>query len=116
MKKLVKVIFSPEAELVYNLLNTKTTKLDRMLLDAINQKIRLVKIDIHYGDPISKPLTPVEYKLNYNINNLFRIELPDFWRMLYTLTSGKDENELIVFILDIIDHKTYDKKFSYKKK
>ncbi len=49
------------------------------------------------------------------VTNLFRVELPNFWRMLYTLTAEGDV-EIIAFILDIIDHKTYDKKFGYRKK
>jgi len=50
------------------------------------------------------------------VANLFRVELPKFWRMLYTLTNGNSEIEIIAFILDVIDHKEYGKKFGYKKK
>jgi len=57
-------------------------------------------------------LIPKEYKIKYGVTNLFRIELPQFWRMLYTLTNG--DIEIIAFVLDVIDHKTYDKKFGYK--
>jgi hypothetical protein len=35
--------------------------------------------------------------------------------MLYTLRDGETEIEIIAFILDIIDHKDYNKKFGYKK-
>jgi hypothetical protein len=34
--------------------------------------------------------------------------------MLYTLTNGDSEIEIIAFVLDVIDHKEYDKKFGYK--
>jgi len=44
------------------------------------------------------------------------VELPDFWRMLYTLTPGENRNEIVAFILDIIDHKTYNNKFGYRNK
>ena len=57
-------------------------------------------------------MIPKEYKIKYGVTNLFRIELPQFWRMLYTLTNG--DIEIIAFVLDVIDHKTYDKKFGYK--
>jgi len=36
--------------------------------------------------------------------------------MLYTLKDGESEIEIIAFVLDIIDHNEYDKKFGYKKK
>lgn len=59
---------------------------------------------------------PREKLLKYGISNLFRVELPKFWRMLYTLTNGENEIEIIAFILDVLDHKRYDKKFGYKGK
>lgn len=114
--KNVRIIFSPEAEEVYKYLNEQasTSKTTRMILKAVNKKIELIKLNYHYGDPIAKNLIPQEYKLKYEITNLFRIELPNFWRMLYTLTNGDSEIEIIAFILDVIDHKKYNKKFGYK--
>jgi len=41
-------------------------------------------------------------------------ELINFWRMLYTIKG--DQIEIICFILDIMNHKEYDKKFGYRKK
>lgn len=34
--------------------------------------------------------------------------------MLYTLTDGDTTIEIVAFVLDIIDHKKYNKKFGYK--
>lgn len=45
---------------------------------------------------------------------MFRVELPNFWRMLYTLAEGETKIEVIAFVLDIINHPIYDKKFGYK--
>ena len=111
----VKIVLSPEAEEVYKKLNAEaeTNKQSRMILRAINNKRDLIKANIHYGDPIAKNLIPEEYKQKYSVTNLFRVELPAFWRMLYTLTNN-EEVEIIAFVLDIIDHPTYDKKFGYK--
>ncbi|MFH0711802.1 MAG: hypothetical protein V1889_01720 [archaeon] len=113
--KTVRIILSPEAEEVYKKLNSESelNKQSRMILKAINNKIDLIKSNIHYGDPIAKNLIPEEYKIKYTISNLFRVELPAFWRMLYTLTNN-EEIEIITFVLDIIDHPTYDNKFGYK--
>ena len=116
--KTVRVILSPEAEKVYSYLNEHApdSKKERMIPDAVKNKAELIKTNIHYGDSISKKLIPREYKSGYDITNLFRVELPDFWRMLYTLTPGENRNEIVAFVLDIIDHKTYNKKFGYRKK
>jgi hypothetical protein len=117
MKK-VKVIFSPDAEEVYKYLNeaSSQSKIERSILNAVNKKIELVKANFHYGEPIAKKLIPQEYKTNYGVVNLFRVELPNFWRMLYTLTDGESEIEIIAFVLDILDHDQYNKKFGYRRK
>jgi hypothetical protein len=113
--KEVKIILSPEAEEVYKKLNSEaeSNKQSRMILKAVNNKINLIKANIHYGNPIAKNLIPEEYKIKYGTSNLFRVELPAFWRMLYTLTNN-EEIEIVAFVLDIIDHSTYDYKFGYK--
>ncbi len=117
MKK-TRVIFSPEAEEVYKFLNEEapSSKTERTILNAINKKVELIKANIHYGNPISKNLIPKKYKTKYGVTNLFRVELPKYWRMLYSLVDGETEIEIIAFVLDVIDHKEYDKKLGYKKR
>lgn len=114
--KTIRVKLSPEAEEVYRYLNeeARSSKTENMILRAVNQKVELIKANPHYGDPIAKNLIPSEYEQKYSIKNLFRVELPTFWRMLYSLTDG-GEVEIIAFVLDIIDHKDYNKKFGYRK-
>src|SRR3989338_2089573 len=80
------------------------------LLKSIKQKIDLIKANPFYGDNIPKKLIPKEY----NVQNLWRIELSNFWRMLYTIKG--DQVEIICFILDIVDHKDYNRKFGYRKR
>jgi len=112
------VVLSPEAEEVYKHLNKEapTSKTERMILNAINKKVELIKMNSHYGDPIAKDLIPQEYKEKYDVKNLFRVELPNYWRMLYTLTDDETKIEIIAFVLDLVDHSTYNKKFGYKKR
>ena len=116
--KPVRVILSPDAEEAYNELNSKAanSKIERSILNSIKKKIELVKANPHYGSPMAKGLIPEEYKIKYGVTNLFHVELSSFWRMLYTLTNDETEVEIIAFVLDIIDHKEYDKKFNYKGK
>ena len=88
--KVVRVKLSPEAEEVYKHLNEEapTSKTERMILKAVNQKVELIKLNPHYGDPVAKNLIPEEYKQKYRVTNLFRVGLPAFWRRLYTLIDG----------------------------
>ena len=109
---------SDEAEEVYNYLNKEAphSKLERGILRAVDKKVELIKANPHYGNPIAKKLIPKDYKEKYGINNLFRVELPNRWRMLYSLTDSETKIEIIAFILDLIGHPTYNKKFGYKKR
>ena len=115
--KEVQVVLSPEAEEVYKHLNEEAekSKQSRMILKAIENKKNLIKANVHYGDPIAKNLIPEEYKKKYGTTNLFRVELPAYWKMLYTLTNN-DKIEIVAFVLDILDHPDYNKKFGYRKK
>jgi Txe/YoeB family toxin of Txe-Axe toxin-antitoxin module len=80
------------------------------LLRSINQKKEFIKSNPFYGDNIPKGQIPK----SYNVQNLWRAELTNYWRMLYTIKG--DQIEIICFILDILNHKEYDKKFGYEKK
>ncbi|OIO26591.1 hypothetical protein COX85_00695 [Candidatus Micrarchaeota archaeon CG_4_10_14_0_2_um_filter_55_9] len=112
--KQVKVVLSPEAEEVYKYLNEKaaTSKIERSILNAVNKKKELIKANVHYGEAIAKSKIPMEYVQKYGVNNLFWVALLNFWRMFYTLTAN-GEIEIIAFVLDIMDHHKYDKKFGY---
>lgn len=117
MNKIVRIVLSPEAEEVYKYLNEEAvdSKTERMILNAVEKKKELIKANPHYGEPIAKDKIPYGYKRKYGANNLFWVGLPNFWRMIYTLTNNDTKVEIIAFVLDIIDHKKYNKKFGYKK-
>jgi len=120
--KTVRIILSPEAEEIYTYLNQESARshenekriAEARIFDAFNKKIELIKVNFHYGQPIGKSKIPESYRVKYGITNLFWVELPHFWRFLYTLKEGESEIEIIAFVLDIMDHKEYNKKMSYK--
>ena len=123
MNKPVRVVLLDEADSEYKKLNEiigqqikdgKENTEEMQLLRSIKQKIEFVKANPFYGDNIAKALIPKEYTIKYNAKNLWRVELTNFWRMLYTIKG--DQVEIICFVLDIINHKEYDKKFEYRKK
>jgi hypothetical protein len=123
MKKPVRVVLLGSAEESFKRLNEivgrqlesgRENSEEIQLLRSIKQKRDFIKNNPFYGDPIAKDLIPEEYKVKYHAVNLFRAELSGFWRMLYTLKG--DEVEIVAFVLDIIGHPEYNKKFGYKKK
>ena len=113
-----RVVLSPEAEEVYYGLSerAKGSKIERSIVNAVKKKSELIKANFQYGDPVPKKLIPKEYILRYGISNLFRVELSDYWRLTYTVKGEEGEVEVVAFVLDIIDHDTYNKKFGYAKK
>lgn len=80
---------------------------------SINRIKDLLKENPFAGDQVKKKQIPSKYIVEYNIDNLWRIELANFWRLIYAVTG--DKIEIINFVLDVMDHKDYDKIFGYKK-
>lgn len=89
-----------------------TSSDNQTLLNSIKQKMELLKENPEYGIHIAKDRIPKEYIQNYGVNNLWKINLSSAWRMIYTIRGS--EVDIISLILDIIDHKHYNKKFRYK--
>lgn len=114
--KIIRVILSQTAASHYDLLEKAQDKINSSIFNSVKNKIVMLKSDFHYGNPIAKNLIPAEYAVKYGAANLFRIELANYWRMLYTITNSDNPNEVIVFILDIINHDEYNEKFGYSKK
>ena len=123
MNKPTRVILLDEADAEYKRLNEiaghqikegKKNTEEMQLLKSIKQKSEFLKANPFYGDNIPKKLIPEEYILKYNAKNLWRVELTRYWRMLYTIKG--DQVEIVCFVLDIINHDKYNKKFGYSKK
>jgi len=121
--KEVRVVLSAEATEEYNELNRIVgDELRRGVSSSVHQSIfrsiervkDWLKDNPFVGDQVKKGQIPNCYVQKYGVTNLWRIELSDYWRLIYTIQSN--EVEVIDFVLDIIDHKEYDKKFGYKKK
>ncbi len=119
MKRNVRVVLLDEASAEYRHLNEivgsqskegKENTSEMQLLRSIRQKTELLKANPFYGDNIKKDLIP----RSYQAQNLWRVELIGYWRMIYTIKG--DNVEIVCFVLDILDHGAYDKKFGYRKR
>ena len=82
------------------------------LLRSIMRVKELLKQNPFAGDQIPKKIIPDKYIIKYGVTNLWRIELADRWRLIYTITGN--QIEIINFVVDIFDHKKYDRVFGYK--
>jgi len=92
----------------------KDNKFHKQLLKAIEREKDNLFIDMHRGIQIPKDRIPNEYINNYGVTNLWKINLPDYWRMIYTIVGN--ELEIISILLEFMDHKEYNKVFGYRNK
>lgn len=83
---------------------------NQQILKSIKQKIELIKINPQYGDSVSKKLIPKKLP----VDNLWVVDLTGYWRMLYTLKGA--QVEILCFILEIFNHRSYDNLFGYRKR
>jgi len=119
--KEVSIKLSEEADNVYQELNKivgeeKLKGIDssfhQTLLRSINRVRDLLKQNPFAGDQVPKRQIPQKYTQKFDVDNVWRIELADRWRLVYTITGN--QIEIITFIMDIFNHKDYDKVFGYK--
>ena len=108
MIKPSKVVFiSDELERNFNLLR-ENDPIKKGIIRAVND----LRENAFCGTQIPKRLFPKEYVQKYKINNLWKYDLPNGWRLLYTVTP-ENEVELISAILEWFDHKNYERRFRY---
>jgi Txe/YoeB family toxin of Txe-Axe toxin-antitoxin module len=119
--KEVRIVFSENADEMYEELNKivgeeknkgNMTSFHQTLLRSIERVKELLRNNPFAGDQVQKSLIPKVYIIKYGITNLWRIELANYWRMMYTISGN--EVEILNFVLDIVDHKKYNKIFGYK--
>ncbi len=101
----IRIILSTDAKKEYN-------KLNIIILNSVKQKINFLKKDPEYGIHISKNKIPKDYIFKFGVNNVWKLNLIDGWRLIYTIEGNN--SEILIFILNIFNHKKYNKKFNYK--
>ena len=111
--KVIKVKYSPAFDEKLSELNIEI-KFHKQLLKAIERETENLKINPHKGIQIPKDRIPQEYIVKYGVTNLWKINLPDYWRLIYTIVGN--EFEIISVLLKFIDHKEYNRIFGYRSK
>ncbi|MCX6818348.1 MAG: type II toxin-antitoxin system RelE/ParE family toxin [Candidatus Aenigmarchaeota archaeon] len=82
------------------------------LLKLIEKGIAKLIENHESGQKIRKNLWPKYYVNKYGINNLWKLRLDDYWRMIYTIIG--EQVRIVAVILEVMNHKEYDKRFGYK--
>jgi len=84
---------------------------DKQLYNFIERAINDLKTKPLCGIKIPKKLWPHEYIKKYNITNLLKYDLPNGWRLIYTIETN--EVMIVNIILEWFDHKEYERRFKY---
>ena len=63
------------------------------------------------GIQIPKKLIPKDYIEKYEIHNVWKYNLPNSWRLIYSIEGGK--LVILTIVLDWMDHKEYERRFKY---
>lgn len=84
---------------------------EKQLHEFIERAINDLKKNPRCGIWIPKKLIPEHYIQKFSTNNLWKYNLPNAWRLIYTIKG--DEVMVISAILEWLDHKSYEKRFGY---
>ena len=105
MKK-VEIQFANE-----NVLKAYNELTDDRLKKFIDRALQDIKENPFCGIQIPKKLIPKEYAAKFNAKNLWKYNLPDAWRLIYSIEGG--EIIIITIILEWMNHKEYGRRFGY---
>ena len=90
--------------------NSKTE--DKKLYEWIVRAFEDLEKDAFSGIQISKKLIPKEYIKKFGkLDNLWKYNLPNAWRLIYTVKSS--QVMIISVVLEWMDHKEYERRFKY---
>jgi len=97
-------------EITYNKLKESKTE-DKKLYEWLERAFLDIESNAFCGTQIQKKLFPKDYVTKYNITSLWKYDLPNGWRLLYSV--GKEKVYVISVILEWFNHKDYEKQFKY---
>jgi len=94
----------------YEKLRKSTENAD--LFKFISRALDDISHDHRCGIQLQRNIIPKEYVRKYGIDNLWKYDLPNAWRLMYSV--GGDRIEVMAIILEWCDHKSYERRFGYK--
>ena len=84
---------------------------EKRLAEFVQRAIGDLRENPFCGTKIPRALWPKEYVREYGVTNLWKYDLPNGWRLIYTIVGT--ELEIVSIILEWFSHKEYEKKFKY---
>lgn len=81
------------------------------LFEELKTAFENIERDAFCSINIPKRLMPKEYVQKHHIDNLWKYDLRNGWRLIYTIR--KKEIIVIAVILEWLPHKEYERRFKY---
>lgn len=104
-KKKVYVSGAPDFMKYYSNLTNQPLK------KHIDNAMDVLKSKPNAGNSIQRNHWPEKYIVEHDITNLFRYQLPDGYRLVYTIMS--EDNEITCVLLEVFNHTEYERRFGY---
>lgn len=112
MKLPSKIKFADEkVKKAFEELENSTTE-DKNLYRFLKQAFENLEADAFSGIQIPKKQIPKAFLQKFGIDNCWKYNLPNAWRLLYSV--GREEVTVVSIVLEWDKHKKYDRKFGYK--
>lgn len=84
---------------------------EKQLKQFLERAIEDICKNAFCGVRIPKRLIPEEYVKKFGIHNVWKYNLPNAWRLIYSVESN--QVCVISIILEWMDHKEYERRFNY---
>ena len=106
--KKIRVIFaSDELRMSFEALEKSEPELFRWISAAMDK----LEATPFAGAHLQRALIPKAYVEKFGIDNLWKLNLPQGWRLMYSV--GKDGVNIVSIILEWLPHKKYERRFGY---
>lgn len=92
--------------LMYNTLSK-----DEPLYKTIRKVITDLQSDKIMGTRLKREQIPKYYIKKHDINAIYKVNLPDYWRLVYGITAIHGEKKAIM--MELFNHEKYNKRFGY---
>ncbi len=89
----------------------KNSNIDKKLYSWINKAMDDLEQNAFCGIRIRKELIPRSYIEKYGIDNLWKYDLPQGWRLIYSVSNSGIW--VLSIILEWFNHKNYERRFNY---
>jgi len=80
----------------------------------VSKTINLLKNDQVPGIHLKLSKVPKYYKDLHDLNAYYKVVLPQNWRLIYGILGINGQK--MALLLELFDHKKYDKRFGFKKR